>query len=171
VTTDEFHIRELEALPERLRQLAWGRHHCVHIWDWAVLLGKTRGVSARESTDRILDFLKVFGIEVSRATLYNWRRAVRNDDLWGLVDQRGLRGRARRFGRFFFEFERLYCGPGLRPVEVCHELAVQIARANSWPCPVLRDSIRYLKKYILPGIKAGRGGRVDGRFDGRSTDI
>ena len=126
------------------------------------MVGKDHGVKIEAVTQRTIAFLKLLGMEVSRGTLYRWSSAVRADNLWGLIDQRGLQGRWKRFGRFFLELERYYSGPGLLNAELCHELACKTASENGWPSPVLRDSKRYLKKYILPGIQAERNASAGG---------
>ena len=161
----------LAALSKRQRKLVDQREHCVRLWQWAMRFGKDCGLRQDQVTPHLIAFLKSLGFEVSRATIMRWNRAYCHDGVMGLIDQRGMRGRMKQFGMFFLALERMYTGPGLHSEELCHELAREDAKLFGYPIPAFRDSKRYLKKYIQPGLRAGRWGVVEGRSNGASTGI
>ena len=88
-----------------------------------------------------------------------------------LADLRGAsRQRWKPFGPFLLEVERIYTAQ-LIEIEAAHVLAARTAEYVSWSVPMLRDTQKYVKRYILPGLTAERGGAFDGGSSRASNDI
>ena len=129
-------------------------------WDEVRQLGAANGRGERAVTAGFLLMASAAGLELSRATLFNWRRAYRADGLRGLADQRVPAARASADGdyaAFLAEFEARYLGGGLLPAATCFQLARERAEREGWPVPTLRHARRYLKAHILPGLTRERG--------------
>jgi hypothetical protein len=156
------HTDVLARVSKRQRAIVEQREYCVRAWRWALIFGKRLGLRQADVTPHFRAFCKSIGFEVSPATLAGWERELTHGGQLALADQRGMRGRLKRYGPFFLELERVFSGR-IMPMDIAHQLAAQTARANAWPIPALRDSRRYLKRYILPGLTAERGARSNGQ--------
>ena len=147
------------------------RLHAVRLYEAAVELGRLAGRKETAVTTAVLPLLVVLGLpRCSRTTLAGWRRSYRADGLAGLADLRGAdRDRWRLYGPFFAELERVYTARLIRKA-VAHELARATAAVTGWAVPRLRDSERFIDKYIRPGVTAERGGTFDGGSNRASND-
>jgi hypothetical protein len=166
-------LTEFEKLSPLQQRQALHRRDVVCLWTVAkTLAGTMLDQDDAAASQTALHVLATFKVTACEATVRGWDRAFRHDGVVGLADQRRLpRGRLRQYGPFFAELERVYTGPGLHSIEMCHELSVWEAKAKSWSIPTLRDSHRFLKKYILPGLTAERKGQFEGGVNRASNDI
>ncbi len=162
----------IDALPPAQLAIAMRRARAVRLWDAALSLGKAAGRREPAVTAAVLPLLAGLGVpRCGRSTLFTWRRWYRADGLAGLADMRGVaRTRWRRFGPFLLDVERVYTSR-LIGLDVTHELVSQTAAHTGWVVPTLRETRQYVKRYILPGLTAERGGTFDGGSIRASDDI
>jgi hypothetical protein len=172
MTSKQREIDAFEKLSPLQQRQALHRWSVVNLWIAARQLGSGIELDEPSAAARAMEMLAMVGVSVCSGTVRNWERAYRKGGVEGLADQRKLpRGRLRQYGQFFCHLEKLYTRPGLHSMEVCHELTTWQAEYDGWPVPQLRDSQRYLKKYILPGLTAERGGEFEGGSNRASNDI
>lgn len=115
------------------------------------------GLSEQQITAQFLVTLQARGIEVSRATLYNWYKAWRRGGLAGLVDGRGGAVENKtgevfaKDDQFFREVQRLYLLPRRLKLSTCCEVARLKAEQSGWKT-ISDERCRQLLKVMPLGV-------------------
>jgi len=160
---------ELQGCTEAERSKANARMAAVQIWNWSIALGRETGKNNEQIIPDVLRLLEASGFKVSLASLYIWRRAVRDKGIVGLVDLRGRDDRP-RYRRFFLELARRYEAE-LITAAIAHELTKEQAVNHGWAIPTIRESELYIKIHVRPGVTTERGRGFAGRSDDALNDI
>ncbi|QOV88430.1 hypothetical protein [Humisphaera borealis] len=141
---------------ERLELLR--KRRIVQWWEEARQEGKRNGRREPEVTAGFLLMVSAIGWELSRSTLFGWRRSYLANGLRGLHDERSAAVSGQEdYHPFLAELRRRYLGGGLLSARVCYQLTVDEAKSKKWAVPTLRYCRRFLNAVVLPALRREKG--------------
>ncbi len=162
LTNDFRSSREFLALPSTIRDRALQREIVLSDWENRIRAGQTLRMSEAIVTKQFVAEMKSKGIEVSRASLFNWRKEYRSIGLRGLLDQWGKR-EAPDTSSFWIAGSEPWLHTNKRSAKICYEIALSQAEIHGWETMSYRDFCRKLSQ-IPQGV-------VDKRRNGENTFV
>jgi hypothetical protein len=148
-------------LTSRQRSIVDCRRMIVESWYTAREIGFAAGLRESEITPAfILQMASVLPPNISRETLYEWRRLFNADGAFGLIDLRWLRSKPSAAWPFIRTLAASYRRSGKRIV-LCHDDALKAAHYHGWPRCTLSESTRWIRQHLMQSrASAGEGDSI-----------